>query len=204
MPADAHAGTVYLVEDDASVRDAVALLLALRGHTTAPFACAEDFLRALSPQWRGCIVVDIRMPGMSGLELQRALATAGVRLPVIVITAHGNVAAARQAMKAGAVDFLEKPFDQQRLVASIEQALHDTADEDGPAAAAARVVSAGLSARERDVMDLVAAGRDNRAIGAALGISPRTVEVHKARMMAKLGLRSLADLLKLHRQLPAA
>lgn len=201
MPASAHPGTVYIVEDDAAVRDALALLLALRGHATALFACAEDFLRALSPQWRGCLVADIRMPGMSGLELQQALATAGVQLPVVVVTAHGNVAAARQAMKAGAVDFLEKPFDQQRLVESIERALRHAADDEGPAAAAARLAAAGLSTREREVLELVAAGRDNGAIGAALGISPRTVEVHKARMMGKLGLRSLAELLKLHRQL---
>jgi FixJ family two-component response regulator len=118
-----HRDTVFVIDDDASVRDSLSLLLSLRGHATATFASAEDFLAAVQPQWRGCIVLDIRMPGMSGLELQRCLADAGLTLPVIVITAHGDVAAARQAFLADAVDFIEKPFDGDQLLQAIETAL---------------------------------------------------------------------------------
>lgn len=191
--------TVYIVDDDASVRDALSLLLSLRGYLTASFASAEDFLAALRPDWRGCVVADIRMPGMSGLELQRALAERGPSLPVIVITAHGDVAAARQAFLADAVDFLEKPFDGEQLLASIETALDglravDGAHVDAPPRPAAPDV---LSAREREVMALMVQGLHNRRIAEALGISPRTVEVHKARVMGKLGVANLVELVRL-------
>ncbi len=193
-----HRQTVFIVDDDAAVRDALSLLLSLRGYATAVFACAEDFLSALLPQWRGCVVADISMPGMSGLDLQRELARHPSRLPVIVITGHGDVAAARQAFKAQAVDFLEKPFDDARLVLAIESALGGVRDREIPVALDGRGVpaSAALSAREREVMTLVIAGLDNRSIGERLGISPRTVEVHKSRMMAKLGARNLAELIR--------
>jgi FixJ family two-component response regulator len=192
-----HSRTVFIVDDDAAVRDSLALLLSLRGYPTAVFSCAEDFLRVLDPLWRGCVVVDIRMPGMSGLELQAALAGHPAALPVIIITGHGDIAAARQAFKAAAIDFLEKPFDDDALVQAIERAFGEAAERrDAPA----WPMQASLSAREREVMQFVVDGLDNRQIGSLLGISPRTVEVHKARLMSKLGVRSLADLIRLASQ----
>jgi FixJ family two-component response regulator len=193
-----HRETVFIVDDDASVRDALSLLLSLRGYTTATFASAEDFLSAIQPASQGCVVLDIRMPGMSGLELQRCLRDAGPALPVIVITAHGDVAAARQAFLADAVDFIEKPFDGEQLLAAIETALsglRSVASRQEPATRA--LPATPLSAREREVMSLMVKGMHNRRIAEALGISPRTVEVHKARVMEKLGVKNLVDLVRL-------
>lgn len=190
-----HRQTVFIVDDDPSVRDALSLLLSLHGHATAVFASAEDFLRALSPAWRGCVVTDIRMPGMSGLDLQQALVNHPARLPVIIITGHGDVAAARQAFKASAVDFLEKPFDNELLLQAIGRALAGLALERG--ADALQGARSTLSARERQVMDLVVDGLDNRLVGERLGISTRTVEVHKSRVMAKVGARNLAELIRI-------
>ena len=194
-----HRDTVFIVDDDASVRDALSLLLSLRGYVSATFANAEDFLGALQPDWRGCVVVDIRMPGMSGLELQRCLLEGGSTLPVIVITAHGDVAAARQAFLADAVDFIEKPFDGEQLLTAIENALAGvrTVAAAQAAASTARPALGQLSAREREVMALMVKGLHNRRIAEELGISPRTVEVHKARVMEKLGVRNLVDLVRL-------
>lgn len=195
MSSRIHRRSVFIVDDDAAVRDALALLLSLRGHATAVFACAEDFLRALAPDWRGVVVADIRMPGMSGLELQEALAHHPARPPVIIITAHGDLAAARHAFKLSAVDFLEKPFDHARLLDSIDRAMEGL----GPdlASLGSRPVSSTLSGREREVMSLVIDGLDNRRIGERLGISPRTVEVHKSRLMTKLGARNLSELIQI-------
>lgn len=186
-----HRETVFIVDDDASVRDALSLLLSLRGHATATFACAEDFIAALDPAWRGCAVVDIRMPGMNGLQLQAWLRDQRHPLPLIVITAHGDVGAARQAFRADAVDFLEKPFDGEELVASVEQALGRARSGGEPAA-----VEAALSPREREVMALLVKGLHNRRIALQLGISPRTVEVHKARVLEKLGVASVIELVR--------
>jgi FixJ family two-component response regulator len=189
---------VFVVDDDASVRDALSLLLSLRGHTTATFASAEDFLSALQPAWRGCVVLDIRMPGMSGLELQRRLARDAPSLRVIVITAHGDVAAARRAFLADAVDFIEKPFDGEQLIAAVETALAGVrAAGPVPAAAPRADPIATLSPREREVMELMVQGLHNRRIAEELGISPRTVEVHKARVLDKLGVRNLVELVRL-------
>lgn len=192
-----HSETVFIVDDDPSVRDALSLLLSLRGYATAVFACAEDFLAALEPQWRGCVVADIRMPGMSGLELQQALAQRGPALPTIIITAHGDVAAARQAFRADAVDFLEKPFDGDQLIAAIAVALAGArgAPLQGGAPRPAPALDR-LSAREREVMTLIVQGMHNRRIAEQLEISPRTVEVHKARVMEKLGVRNLVELIR--------
>lgn len=194
-----HQCTVFIVDDDASVRDSLALLLSLRGYRTALFACAEDFLRALDGEWIGCVVADIKMPGLSGLELQAALAERGVQLPVLIITAHGDVASTRAAFKSRAVDFLEKPLDDDQLVRAIEDALGRERDR-----VASRVQQerrgaqlASLSDREREVMALIVQGLHNREIGERLGISPRTVEVHKARIMAKLNIGTLAELIRL-------
>lgn len=195
MTTEIHRQTVFIVDDDPAIRDSLALLFSLHGHATAIFACAEDFLRAIEPGWRGVVITDIRMPGMSGLEMQEALAQHPSRLPVIVITAHADIAAARQAFRFQAVDFLEKPFDHDQLLASVERAMQGLPE--APAAIGTRPVATTLSAREREVMALVIEGMDNRGIGARLGISPRTVEVHKSRLMTKLGARNLAELVRI-------
>jgi FixJ family two-component response regulator len=194
-----HKETVFIVDDDASIRDSLSLLLSLRGYATALFANAEDFLTALQPDWRGCVVVDIRMPGMSGLELQRCLRERGPSLPVIVITAHGDVAAARQAFLADAADFIEKPFDGKQLLGAIENALSGFRALDTAQARAAftKPTLGQLSIREREVMTLMVKGLHNRRIAETLGISPRTVEVHKARVMEKLGAQNIVDLVRL-------
>jgi two-component system response regulator FixJ len=198
MSNSGHRRTVFIVDDDASVRDALSLLLSLRGYATAVFACAEDFLKALSPSWQGCVLADIRMPGMSGLDMQVVLESRGSKLPVVIITGHGDVAAARQAFKAGAVDFLEKPFDDQLLVQAIDRALSELPSQrvghelHGPLSQGST-----LSVREREVLVLVVDGLDNKGIGERLGISPRTVEVHKSRVMTKLDARNLAELIRM-------
>lgn len=190
-----HHRTVFIIDDDAAVRDSLALLLSLRGHATAVFGSAEAFLGVAQPGWQGCVVADIRMPGMSGLDLQHTMARQGITLPVIIITAHGDIAAARAAFKAAAVDFFEKPFDDELLLQAIDRALGRPGGvrsaRDIPVRAAL------LTAREKEVYDLIVAGLDNRDLGQRLGISPRTVEVHKARLMAKLGVRNLVELIRL-------
>jgi FixJ family two-component response regulator len=196
-----HRETVFIVDDDASVRDALSLLLSLRGHASATFASAEDFLAALQPAWRGCVVADLRMGGMSGLELQQVLRERGLALPLVVITAHGDVAAARQAFLADAVDFLEKPFEGEQLLRAVESGLaacRAVGAARDRAAPPATPVSAQerLSPREREVMKLLVQGLHNRRIAETLGISHRTVEVHKARVLEKLGVRSVIDLVR--------
>lgn len=195
MTTEVHRQTVFIVDDDPSVRDALALLFSLHGHPTAIFACAEDFLRALEPAWRGVVIADIRMGGMSGLEMQEVLAQHPSRLPVIVITAHADIAAARQAFRFHAVDFLEKPFDHDQLLESVRRAMGALPEDRD--AIGTRPVATTLSSREREVMALVIDGMDNRSIGGRLGISPRTVEVHKSRVMTKLGARNLAELVRI-------
>jgi len=191
--------TVFIVDDDASVRDAVALLLSLRGYRTASFACGEDFMRACKPEWTGCVVADIKMPGMTGLELQASLAQSGIGLPVLIMTGHGDVTSARAAFRSNAVDFLEKPFDDEQLVAGIESAFARIRRELASRAESARreALLADLSPREREVLELLARGMANRGIAEALDISPRTVEVHKARVMSKLGVSNLAELVRI-------
>jgi FixJ family two-component response regulator len=194
-----HQLTVFIVDDDASVRDAVSLLLSLRGYRTASFACGEDFLRACQPDWAGCVVADIKMPGMSGLDLQGALSRGGFGLSVLIMTGHGDVTAARTAFKSDAIDFLEKPFEDEQLVAGVEAAF---AREQERLAARVRnarreTLVADLSQREREVLSLLAQGMANRSIAEQLDISPRTVEVHKARVMTKLGVSNVAELVRL-------
>jgi FixJ family two-component response regulator len=187
-----HRDTIFIVDDDPNVRDALSLMLSLKGHATATFDSAESFLAAMRPDWRGCLILDVRMPGMSGLELQKRLADAGGTLPVIVMTAHGDVAAARQAFLAKAIDFIEKPFDGDQLVAAVDKALMRPAAV--PVAAGSGRQRPPLTVREREVMLLLAQGLHNRGIAQSLGISPRTVEVHKARVMDKLGVSTLVEL----------
>ena len=178
--------TVHIIDDDAAVRDSLRLLLDLHGYAPATYASAEEFLARVAPDTTGCVLADMRMPGMSGLELQTALQTRQIGLPVVVITAHGDVAAARTSFKNGALDFLEKPVDTQQLLAAVNAAL----DRDVERRAASDVtlqkeaLMRCLTEREREVLSHVLAGRQNREIGQVLGISARTAEAHKARLMA--------------------
>jgi RNA polymerase sigma factor (sigma-70 family) len=190
---------VAIVDDDPGVRKSLSLLLELRGLRTRAFASAEEFLAALDPAWASCALIDLRMPGMQGRALQEELLRRDVRLPVIIITAHGDIAAARATFKAGAVDFIEKPIDDEQLVAAIRTALDRDAEARRDAVRAAELAARvdRLTERERQVLDRVVAGLHNREIAAELGLSPRTVEVYKARMMDKLQVHRIPDLVRL-------
>jgi FixJ family two-component response regulator len=194
--------TVFIVDDDPAVRDALGLLLGLRGYRTAVFASGEDFLSCWQAQWAGCLLADIRMSGMDGLCLQRKLNQLVCLIPVIIISGHGDVSMAREAFKANAIDFLEKPLDYDRLIAAIDDAF--SREEKNRDRALRRVRSSDLlsqlTPREREVMQLVVMGRHNRDIAPKLSISVRTVEVHKARLMSKLGVDNVADLVRISMQ----
>ncbi len=190
--------SVFIVDDDAGVRDSVALMLGLFGYRTAVFGSAEAFLSAYQPEWAGCVVADLRLPGMSGIELQSELHARSSLLPIIIITAHGDVPTARAAFQAQAVDFLEKPFDDAQLRSAIDAAfameerrIEHASELRDDAARLSR-----LTAREREVMEQATRGLHAKEIAAVLGISPRTVEVHKTRLMAKLGVRNVAELVR--------
>ena len=191
--------TVFIVDDDTAVCDSLALLLGLRGFPTQIFPSAEAFLQRLDPKWQGCLLLDLRMSEMSGLELQATLAERGIALPIIVVTAHGDVATTRQALKSGAFDFVEKPIDADHLLAIIEKAMaSDAATQERIAQSEAlRRRLNRLTERERQVFEFVVAGRHNREIALELGISARTVEVYKSRMMQKLQVERLPDLIRL-------
>lgn len=190
---------VYIVDDDAAVRDSLALLLGLHGYQTQAFASAEDFLAAWRPERNGCLLLDLKMPGMDGLALQARLNALGSHLPLVVITAHGDVAAARAALKAGALDFLEKPIDDVLLLELILEVMTRAREATLTAARSANLEErmANLTPREREVMEFAADGLNNREIAARLAISPRTVEVYKARMMEKMQVRRLSELIRL-------
>ena len=191
-------GTVFLIDDDPGVRDSLTLLLSLKDISTQPFANADSFLESYTPERVGCVLTDLRMPGMTGLELQTALRERHIELPVVVLTAHGDVATARAALKNGAFDFLEKPVDDAMLVDVLQNALR--VDRERRSAATQRSTSderrERLTRREREILKLLTAGHSNREIATQLGISPRTVEVHKARIMEKLECHSLAELIR--------
>lgn len=190
--------TVFVVDDDAAVRDSLALMLGLAGYRTALYASAEAFLDAFRPELAGCLVADLRLPGRSGTELQAELVARGSALPVIIITAHGDVPTARAAFHGHAVDFIEKPFDHAQLRNAIETAFAREQDRILQAASGSEAAAklASLTPRERDVMEQAACGLHAKEIAEALGISPRTVEVHKTRIMAKLGVRNIAELVR--------
>lgn len=190
-------GEIIIVDDDPDVRATLSLLLRAASYPVCCFASGREFLAA-SQAGAGCLVADIRMPDMDGLQLQAQIARAGLVLPVIFITGHGDVALAVRAMKAGAVDFLEKPFDGETLIASVEKALtmgQAWRDRDAETRAA-RSLMAALTARERDVLEHLVKGRPNKIVAFELGISPRTVEIHRARIMTKMKARSLSDLVR--------
>ena len=193
-------GTVFLIDDDPGVRDALSLLLSLKGMSIRPFATAESFIEAYQPERAGCVLTDLRMPGMTGLELQATLTARHIHVPLVVLTAHGDVATARAALKNGAFDFLEKPVDDELLVEVLRNALR--VDRERRAATSSRSAADArlerLTTREREILALLAAGHQNREIAAQLAISPRTVEVHKARIMEKLDCHSLAELIRIN------
>jgi len=186
--------TVYIVDDDAAVRDSLALMLGLAGYSSALYADAEAFLAAYRRDWAGCVVADLRLPGRSGIELQAELRARGAALPVIIMTAHGDVPSARTAFQAQAIDFLEKPFDPAQLRTAIEAAFSREGARLGRRGEAAKLAT--LTAREREVLEQAAQGLHAKEIAAKLGISPRTVEVHKTRIMEKLGVRNVAELVR--------
>ena len=189
---------VHVVDDDAGVRRSLERLLDAAGFRVICYESAQEFLDAAQGGAGGCVLLDLRMPGMDGLELQARLFKSGISLPVIVMTGQGDVQSAVRAMKAGAVDFIEKPYDDETLLQAIETALATAAppDRDREAAKAAKRIMA-LSPRERQVLDALVAGRPNKMIAFDLGISVRTVEVHRARMMNRLGVRQLAEAIRL-------
>ena len=189
---------VYVVDDDDSVRRSGAFMLKTSDHRVKAYASGIELLKEkeLEP---GCILLDIRMPGMDGLEVQQALQDRGVCLPVIIMTGHGDVPLSVRAMKAGAIDFIEKPFEKETLISAIEDGLavlHRSGSR-GERAKAALVRLQVLTPRERDVLDGLARGLPNKTIAYDLGISPRTVEIHRANLMTKLEVRSLSDALRL-------
>jgi FixJ family two-component response regulator len=191
--------TVFVVDDDEGVRSALALLLKSMGQPAATYASAADFLADYDAERPGCALLDVRMPGMSGLELQDELNRRGVVLPVIFITGHGDVPMAVEAMQRGAFDFLQKPFGDDDLAERIRRAL--ARDRELRAAigekSQIRARLARLTPRERQVLELVATGKPNKVMAAELGVSQRTVEIHRAHVMKKMGASSLAQLVRM-------
>jgi two-component system response regulator FixJ len=192
-------GVVHVIDDDADVRQSLAFLLSTAGLAVRVHDSAVAFLKVLPEIKDGCVVTDVRMPGIDGLELQRRLGELEKHLPVIVMTGHGDVPLAVEAMKAGAVDFIEKPFDDEVMLSAIRAALARNADdrERNARAAAIQERIARLSDRERDVLDRLVAGKANKVIAYELGISPRTVEVYRANVMTKMQADSLSELVRM-------
>jgi two-component system response regulator FixJ len=194
-----HEATVFVVDDDEAVRESLSALLDASGFRVKSYQSAAAFLANDQPLQKACLITDIRMPDMDGLELQIELKRRGSSLPVIVITGHGDVPLAVKAMKAGAVEFLEKPYDDQTLLDSLRLALSQAGNQSGEeqTAAGVREKLATLTPREREVFDLVVVGKLNKVIAYELSISPRTVEIHRGRLMHKMGARNLADLVRM-------
>ena len=190
---------VYVVDDDEAVRDSLSMLLESKAYAVRSFGSAPEFLAAAPSLPVGCLIADIRMPEMDGLELQQHLIDRSLQFPLIVITGHGDVPLAVRAMKAGAVDFIEKPFASEAILNSLDTALArlSTPSEQDPTAVAAATKLALLSPREREVLEGLLAGLPNKTIAYDLAISPRTVEIHRARVMDKMGARSLSELVRL-------
>ena len=198
MNAPLPATLVYVVDDDEALRDSLRWLLESTGYRVSAYSTAERFLAAYKPGVAACIVLDVRMPGLSGLELQQELNRRGETLPIIFITGHGDVPMAVNAVKSGAFHFLEKPFKDEQLLALIEQAAQ-LREPEVTAGARGRCAAARLSTltqREREVMDLVVGGLKNKQIAEQLGISVKTVEAHRARAMEKMEVSSVAELVK--------
>lgn len=194
---------IHLVDDDAGVRDSLALLIGTVGLRVMPWAHPQAFLDGFDREAIGAIVLDVRMPGLGGLQVLEALRTQGADQPVVMLTGHGTVALCRQAFKGGAAEFLEKPVDDQLLLDTLQAAIrqHVRSRQRGQADREARERYGQLSAREREVLGLIVAGLTNKEIGRALGLSPRTVETHRAHLFGKLGAPTLAQLILRYAQL---
>ncbi len=191
--------TVFVVDDDQEVRAALQLLMESVGLEVEVFDSAQAYLDQFDPDRPGCLLLDVRMPGMSGLDLQARLAAERLHPPVIIITGHGDVPMAVRAVQAGAVDFIEKPFNDQALLDSVHRALQRDAEERGEASRLADIQARyeRLTPREREVLELVVAGKRNKVIAADLGVSQSTVEAHRARVMEKMEAGSLSDLMRM-------
>jgi two-component system response regulator FixJ len=194
-----RAPIVYIVDDDDAIRAALRLLLKSVGLAATPLSSAQEFLASYQPQQPGCLILDVRMPGMSGLDLQQELNVRGAIIPVIFITGHGDVPMAVEAMQQGAFDFLQKPFRDQDLIDRIQRALAKDQAERTQLQERDRIKERleSLTAREREVLDLVTSGKPNKIMAADLGVSQRTVEVHRSRVMEKMGASSLAQLVRM-------
>jgi two-component system response regulator FixJ len=192
-------GYIYIVDDDEAVRGSLSALFEANGYGSRGFSSPQEFLMAAPTLEMGCLIADIRMPGMDGLEMQRRLIERGIPFPFIVITGHGDVPLAVEAMKAGALDFIEKPFAPDAILNRTKSALRNLGTRAEPdalsATAASRLKS--LSPREREVFEGLLTGLPNKSIGYELGISPRTVEIHRARVMEKMGAHSLSELVRI-------
>lgn len=190
---------VFVVDDDQAMRNSLKWLIESVGMHVETFASATDFIRNYYPGRAGCLLLDVRMPGMSGLELQQHFLENQINIPIIIITGHGDVPMAVRAMKSGAVDFIEKPFNDELLLESIHNALNLDVErrtaQAGRAEIAARLAQ--LTPREHEVMEMVTDGKSNKDIAQTLGVSAKTVEAHRARVMEKMDARSLADLVKM-------
>ena len=190
---------IHLVDDDEAIRRSAGFLLRTSGYEVVTYASGTEFLAASASVATGCVLLDIRMPGIDGLDVQRLLAERGIVFPVIMLTGHGDVTLAVRAIKAGAVDFIEKPFEKAALLHAIGEAFHriDDAGRSDVDAAEANVRLAALTPRERDVLAGLVRGQPNKITAYELGISTRTVEVHRANLMHKLKVKSLSDVLRL-------
>jgi len=189
-------GVVHIVDDDDAVRQSLAFLLSSAGLPVRLYDSASAFLDGLSTPQDGCLITDVRMPGMSGIDLLKALRKKAYSMPAIVITGHGDVPLAVEAMKAGAVDFIEKPFEEEAILTAVRRALEQGSDENGDEIVVAAKLAT-LSERERQVLEGLVAGHPNKTIAHELGISPRTVEVYRANLMAKMQAKSLSELIRM-------
>jgi two-component system, LuxR family, response regulator FixJ len=196
MPAEKF---VHIVDDDDGVRRSAAFMLKHAGYRVETHISGVEFLKEAKSLERGCVLLDVRMPEMDGLTVQQEMAKRGVDMPVVILTGHGDIAVAVKAMRAGAVNFIEKPYEKEALLRAIEEAFQrlDRAHDRDMKADEARVRLASLTGRERDVLDGLVAGYPNKTIAYDLGISPRTVEIYRANMMEKLRVRSLSEALRI-------
>ncbi len=197
MPRTAET-TVFIVDDDEGVRDSLSMLVDANGFRVETYGSAQGFLDQYQPERPGCLILDMRLPDLGGLDLLERLAGMGAALPVIILTGHGDVPAAVHAMKVGAMDFIEKPFDSRYLLGRIEQAVDRDRQSRSQSADHAKLAArlAQLTPREREIMELIVSGKANKVIAIELDISERTVELHRSRMMKKLQVRSLAELIR--------
>jgi len=194
-----HNRLVHVIDDDEGMRRSVAFMLSHANFKVETYASGVAFLKVAQNVVRGSVLLDLRMPGMDGLEVQQELGKRGIDLPVIIVTGHGDIALAVKAMRAGALHFIEKPYEKETLLAALEEANArlDRSYDRNMSAAEARIRLASLTARERDVLNGLIEGHPNKVIAHSLGISPRTVEIHRANLMERLRVRSLSEALRI-------